>query len=1487
MRRPRHLPRHARTGPLLAQAAAAAALLGALVAAPPQAVVAQGSDTSLTSLALSDVDFGTFSSGTTLYRATSVSAATVGSTTLTYTAADTTAATVTVTPADSDVDTAGYQIRLNLGENSIRVTVSASGSETVYEVRVQRVDDTALGRDTGKDFDIKTLHGLDDPSGIWSDGEIFWVLDQGDNTIHAFDFDTRERIEGRAISTETAFGNAPYCLWSDGTSIWTADQRDERLHAFDLATGEVRADLGFPIRSSITVAHPEGLWSDGTTMWVSQEKAVLEPARIYAWDLATGERRSGRDIVDRSRTNTVFAHLWSDGETMWAKIHGSGPGRGVHAYDLHTGARRSGLDFVNAASTGLWSDGRTMWMADSHTDRIYAYHMPVSAVLRSLELSNVDLHGFNAGRSDYSVRVPNTVTSTTVNAEAAFASSTVSISPDDAEDGTPGHQVDIGPGDNVITVTVTNGNQTRTYNFTVTQVDAAAISSDSTLASLTLTDSATDSDIDLGGFTSSSTSYSPRVLNDVDGITVEAHSTDTAADVSISPDDADAGTPGHQVDLTPGNNPINVRVDSSDGRHTRIYSIQVQRQSLATLAWNWVQNRSLNSDTSRARALWSDGTTVWVLDNSHDQADAYDLATATERSGLGIAQATMRAAGNYDGEDMWSDGETMWVLDSTDDKVYAYDLDTRARLAELDIGGLDAAGNSNGNGLWSDGETMWVADQSDNKVYAYDLDTRARLAALDIGGLRAAGNDSPSGLWSDGVTVWVADRADNKIYAYDLSTGARRSHLDFSESTLRGAGNDDLGGLWSDGRTMWTTDRDDDELYGYTMVEAPLLESFDLSGVDLGHFAVGMRERTVTVPPSVTSITVTAEPLFDGHTVSIEPADDDGDSVNGHQVSVVDKPVTIRVTVDDGSGSRTYTVTVRGPVVSIGHVGSDPLVEGDDVVFTVRHDGTVSEALAVTVNVDAPASLVDGSDIGERRVEIAAGMESATLTVPTVDGDGWAESSVVTARLVAGSGYSISSTLGFDSLRVNDNDFPEATARLDVSRDTVAEGDSVTATVTVTTARDEQPHEGGGTIRLRTADGTATAGSDYTALSATAGTLRFAESDFGRVNVDGGAMRYRASRQATITTVDDAAEEQAETFTVSMTAVTTGSSPTDSNIELAAPTSRRVTIAAGGEHRVTSVTIGGIHKTGATATVRVANPSSTRQEVHLRYSTDGATWSDPPEIRHSTEPSLTFPLAGLEPGTQYQVQASLDTNFATGVETATFTTASTTPIITGVTDPITTPIITGSTPGGRGTTGVSGHQDDGGGDPDTDEGGFSDLGDAGIHEADVRALASEGVLAGTGCGNGRLCPDDAIPRWEIAVWLVRVLDGDDPEPGKSRFDDIDDQAWWAPHVERLADLEITKGCSTDPLSFCPHKPVKRSQMASFLVRAYNLAPAAPAGFEDTTTNAHKENIDALHATGITKGCSTDPLLFCPQTPTTRAQMAAFLNRARSHGNDQS
>ena len=99
---------------------------------------------------------------------------------------------------------------------------------------------------------------------------------------------------------------------------------------------------------------------------------------------------------------------------------------------------------------------------------------------------------------------------------------------------------------------------------------------------------------------------------------------------------------------------------------------------------------------------------------------------------------------------------------------------------------------------------------------------------------------------------------------------------------------------------------------------------------------------------------------------------------------------------------------------------------------------------------------------------------------------------------------------------------------------------------------------------------------------------------------------------------------------------------------------------------------------------------------------------------------------------------------------------------------------------------------------------LSDSEEAGVHRSAVEALEAAGIRRGTGCTFARLCPQEPLPRWAMAVWLVRALDGrDPPRSDGSRFADVASWQWWAPHVERLADLGITRGCKNGPARFCP------------------------------------------------------------------------------------
>jgi hypothetical protein len=156
--------------------------------------------------------------------------------------------------------------------------------------------------------------------------------------------------------------------------------------------------------------------------------------------------------------------------------------------------------------------------------------------------------------------------------------------------------------------------------------------------------------------------------------------------------------------------------------------------------------------------------------------------------------------------------------------------------------------------------------------------------------------------------------------------------------------------------------------------------------------------------------------------------------------------------------------------------------------------------------------------------------------------------------------------------------------------------------------------------------------------------------------------------------------------------------------------------------------------------------------------------------------------------------------------------------------------------------------------------------------ADIQWVYDEGITKG--CSAERYCPDDTVTRAQMASFLVRALDL--PPTATDYF--TDDEGLPAEgDIYRVAAAGITSGCA--PTKYCPADPVLRGAMASFLARAFDLPPTATDYFTDDTGTTHEANINKVAAAGITSGCT--PTTYCPNSPVTRGQMAAFLRRALS------
>ncbi len=196
----------------------------------------------------------------------------------------------------------------------------------------------------------------------------------------------------------------------------------------------------------------------------------------------------------------------------------------------------------------------------------------------------------------------------------------------------------------------------------------------------------------------------------------------------------------------------------------------------------------------------------------------------------------------------------------------------------------------------------------------------------------------------------------------------------------------------------------------------------------------------------------------------------------------------------------------------------------------------------------------------------------------------------------------------------------------------------------------------------------------------------------------------------------------------------------------------------------------------------------------------------------------------------------------------------------------------------------------------------------------IETLFHSGITAG--CGPAAYCPNAAVPRSQMAIFLARGIAGSGagvPAGGKlggspyfcgtggvSLFSDVSPTDSFCKHVHYIALQKVTQGCATS--QYCPFGGVNREEMAAFVARAveapggassvplsygpdpvtgfsYSCNPASPSiHFTDVpASDSFCRSVHFLWAKGIVAGCS--PTTYCPGLPVTRDQMAKFLSNA--------
>ncbi len=324
--------------------------------------------------------------------------------------------------------------------------------------------------------DIEELDsGNDWPTGLWSDGAVLWILENGqgaDDDVYAYDPETGERLEEREFTLADT-NRAPRGIWSDRETVWVSDSGRDRVFAYTLASGA--RDESREIELAERNGDARGIWSDSETM------SVLDGSKnaLFAYDLETGALLGEYAL---GSANGDARDLWSDGVTVWVSDHGA---KRLFAYRLPARAEAPAEDAEAAAleqvrdeeftelsgasnnsPRGIWSDGDFMYVADESDDKVYTYNMSdaIDARLASLALSGVEIGEFDPGRTDYEGSVAEGVTQTTVGAEAMQRRTDVAIGPPDADVEGDGHQVGLeGLTEITVTVTSADGSRTRVY----------------------------------------------------------------------------------------------------------------------------------------------------------------------------------------------------------------------------------------------------------------------------------------------------------------------------------------------------------------------------------------------------------------------------------------------------------------------------------------------------------------------------------------------------------------------------------------------------------------------------------------------------------------------------------------------------------------------------------------------------------------------------------------------------------------------------------------------------------------------------------------------------------------------------------------------------------------------------------------------------------------------------------------------------------------
>ena len=225
------------------------------------------------------------------------------------------------------------------------------------------------------------------PFGVWGDGETLWVGDKT-NAIRVYAYRASDGVRDTAkefVLRDWPKGELAQGLWSDGDIFFVLGFKTRRAYAY-------RDGARVPDRDvrGLRNSRPTGLWSDGDVLWVSEYQGA---ANLLAHDLPivsanaslTRLALAGLDIGSFSPTTTSYAGETTGALTTVAAFPASGARIAIEPPDADPG--RAGHQVaLPSVETPI---ALTVTAADRETER--TYHVSVvrtgTAAQRSVTLT--------------------------------------------------------------------------------------------------------------------------------------------------------------------------------------------------------------------------------------------------------------------------------------------------------------------------------------------------------------------------------------------------------------------------------------------------------------------------------------------------------------------------------------------------------------------------------------------------------------------------------------------------------------------------------------------------------------------------------------------------------------------------------------------------------------------------------------------------------------------------------------------------------------------------------------------------------------------------------------------------------------------------------------------------------------------------------------------------------------------------------------------